>query len=105
VLPPKLQDIVDKPVPLKLLLDPERPFEEAVRAAEDETVSDETGILEHSLAQAFQAIKAPSIDAWLNPSERAIALWSCRYLSDACFKQCKHAECNGLLLGRAIGSS
>jgi hypothetical protein len=39
-------------------------------------VSDETGVLEHSLAQAFQAIKAPSIDAWLNPSERAIALWS-----------------------------
>jgi hypothetical protein len=86
VLPPKLQnanrqvrqlkDIVDKPVPLKLLLDPERPIEEAVRAAEDETVSDETGVLEHSLAQAFQAIKAPSIDAWLNPSERAIALWS-----------------------------
>jgi hypothetical protein len=86
MLPPKLQnanrqvrqlkDIVDKPVPLKLLFDPERPFEEAVRAAEDETVSDETGVLEHSLAQAFQAIKAPSIDAWLNPSERAVAIGS-----------------------------
>jgi len=39
-------------------------------------LSDETGILEHSLAQAFQAIKAPSIDAWLNPSERSIELWN-----------------------------
>jgi hypothetical protein len=38
-------------------------------------VSDETGVLEHSLAQAFQAIKAPSIDAWLSPSERAVELW------------------------------
>jgi hypothetical protein len=86
MLPPKLQnanrqvrqlkDIVDKPMPLKLLLDPKHPFEEAVRAAEDETVSDETGVLEPSLAQVFQAIKAPSIDAWLNPSERTIAIWS-----------------------------
>jgi hypothetical protein len=39
-------------------------------------VSAETGVLEHSLAQAFQAIKASSIDAWLNPSERAIEIWS-----------------------------
>jgi hypothetical protein len=72
----QLKDIVDKPVPLKILLDPERPFEDAVRAADDETVKDETGALEHSLAVAYQALKSPSIDTWLNPTERARELWN-----------------------------
>ena len=86
MLPPKLQnanrqvrqlkDIVDKVAPLKILLDPERPFEEAVRAADTETLQDETGVLERSLALALQSLREPSIDAWLNPTERARQLWS-----------------------------
>lgn len=86
VLPPKLQnsvrqirqlkDIVDKPVPLKILLDPEKSFDEAVKNAESETVQDETGLLEHSLGVALHALREPSIDAWLEPSERATEIWN-----------------------------
>ena len=85
ILPPKLQnanrqvrqlkEIVDKPVPLKILVDPERPFEDSVRAAEGETVQDETGLLEHSLGLSLHAIREPSIDAWLSASPRSKELW------------------------------
>lgn len=83
--PPKLQnanrhirllkDIVDKPVPLKILSDPERSLEEAVRAADAETPQDETGVLEHALGVALQALRQPSIDAWLSPDDRAKEIW------------------------------
>lgn len=72
----QLKEIVDKPIPLKMLADPERPFEDAVKAAEDETYSDTTGVLEHSLGVALHALKEPSIDAWLAPTEKAKAAWS-----------------------------
>jgi hypothetical protein len=85
-LPPKLQnanrqvrqlkDIVDKEIPLKILADPEQPFEDAVKAAESEDVQSETGVLDHSLATALQALRRPSIDAWLEPSERAKEIWA-----------------------------
>lgn len=85
-LPPKLQnanrqvrqlkDIVSKDGPLRILLDPERPFEDAVRAAEDETVDDAAGTLERSLAIALQALREPSVDVWFEPSERALILWN-----------------------------
>jgi hypothetical protein len=71
----QLKDIVDKKVPLKILIDPEKTFDDAVKAAEDETVQDETGVLEHSLGVALQALRAPSIDAWLEPSERTQEMW------------------------------
>jgi hypothetical protein len=71
----QLKDIVDKPVPLKILSDPEKPFDDAVRAAEDETPQDETGVLEHFLGVALQALRQPSIDAWLSPNERAKQIW------------------------------
>ena len=84
-LPPKLQnanrqvrqlkDIVDKPVPLKILLDPEKSFDDAVRAAESEEVDDETGVLEHSLGVALHALRSPSVDAWLDPSPRGREIW------------------------------
>jgi len=83
--PPKLQnanrhirllkDIVDKPVPLKILSDPERSLEDAVRAADAETPQDETGVLEHALGVALQALRQPSIDAWLSPDDRAKEIW------------------------------
>lgn len=86
IQPPKLQnanrqvrqlkDIVDKPVPLKILADPEKSFEEAVRAAEAETPQDEAGVLEHSLGVALQALRQPSIDAWLSPDDRAKTIWA-----------------------------
>ena len=72
----QLKDIVDKPVPLKILADPERNFEDAIRAADAETPQDETGVLEHSLGVALHALREPSIDAWLSPDERARAIWS-----------------------------
>ncbi|GGD86029.1 hypothetical protein GCM10010985_45760 [Caballeronia grimmiae] len=86
MLPPKLnnatrqvrqlKEIVDKPVPLRILLDPERSFEDAVRAADDESLPDETGILEHSLGVAVAALRQPSIETWLNPTERSKQLWT-----------------------------
>ena len=84
-LPPKLQnanqqvrqlkDIVDKPIPLRILADPEKSFQDALRAAEAETPQDETGVLEHALAVALQALRQPSIDAWLAPDSRANLIW------------------------------
>ena len=71
----QLKDIVDKKVPLKVLIDPEKSFDDAVKAAEDETVQDETGVLEHSLGVALQALREPSIDAWLEPTEHARTIW------------------------------
>lgn len=70
-----LKDIVDKPVPLKILVDPEKTFEDAVKAAEVENPPDETGMLEHALGVALQALRQPSIDAWLSPDDKAKELW------------------------------
>jgi len=72
----QLKDIVDKPIPLKILGDPNRPFEDAVRAAEVESPSNESGVLEHAIGVALQALKQPSIDAWLDPDERARQVWA-----------------------------
>lgn len=85
-VPPKLQnanrqvrqlkEIVDKPVPLRILADPERTFEDAVRAAEAETPQSVEGVLENSLGTALQALRQPSIEAWLSPDDRAKQIWS-----------------------------
>ena len=72
----QLKDIVSKPVPLKILADPEKSFADALHAAEAETPTDETGVLEHNLGVALQALKQPSIDAWLSPDARAIEIWN-----------------------------
>jgi hypothetical protein len=72
----QLKDIADKPFPLKVLSDPEKSFEDAVKAAEAETPQDEAGVLEHALGVALQALRQPSIDAWLSPDERAKAIWA-----------------------------
>ena len=72
----QLKDIVGKPVPLKILADPDKAFDDAVRAAEAETPHDETGVLEHALGVALQALRQPSIDAWLDPDERAKEIWA-----------------------------
>ncbi len=72
----KLKSIVDKPLPLSILLDPERSLEDAENAAQSEIIDEVPGVLEHALAQAVQSLSQPSIDAWLNPTERARELWS-----------------------------
>jgi hypothetical protein len=72
----RLQDIVDKPVPLRILLDPERTLADATRAADDETVHEDTGVLEHAIGQALHALKSPGIGLWVEPSERALELWN-----------------------------
>ena len=72
----QLKDIVDKPVPLKILADPEASFDEALRAADAETPQDATGMLEHSLGVALKALREPSIDAWLSPDDKAKEIWS-----------------------------
>lgn len=70
-----LKDIVDKPIPLKILNDPERSFEDAVRAADEETVLDDTELLERSLGVALHTLSEPGIDAWLSPTPKSKELW------------------------------
>ena len=72
----QLKEIVNKPVPLKVLEDPDKTFDDAVRSGDAETPHDETGVLEHALGVALQALKQPSIDAWLDPDERAKEIWA-----------------------------
>jgi hypothetical protein len=72
----QLKDIVDRPVPLKVLLDPERSFDDAVKTAEEESVEDNTGMLEHSLGVALNALRQPAIDAWLTPNQHAKEIWN-----------------------------
>ncbi|MHC1677088.1 hypothetical protein [Stenotrophomonas maltophilia] len=72
----QLKEIVDKALPLKILADPERSFEEAVSAAQDENVHVEEGLLEHCVARALNALREPPIDAWLSASPRAQELWT-----------------------------
>jgi hypothetical protein len=72
----QLKEIVDKEYPLSVLADPEKSFDDALKAANSETPVDEKGILENSLGSALQALRRPGIDAWDNPSERAQELWA-----------------------------
>src|ERR1051326_3613763 len=57
----QLKEIVDKPGPLKILLDPEKSFEDAVDAAETETLDDETGVLERVLARRSKLCAHPAL--------------------------------------------
>ncbi|MBP8246496.1 MAG: hypothetical protein KAX56_06485 [Phenylobacterium sp.] len=72
----QLKEIVDKPIPLKILSDPEKSLEEAVAAAADETFTDSTGVLEHSLGVALHALREPGIDTWLSPTDKAKEVWN-----------------------------
>jgi hypothetical protein len=72
----QLKDIVDKPEPLKVLADPERSFEDAVRAAQAETLDAGAAHIEGSLTAALNALRKPGIDAWMEPTDKARELWS-----------------------------
>lgn len=71
----KLKEIVDKPVPLRILADPDKTFDEAVAAAEKEEPEDERGILAHSIKSASQELSIPSIEAWLNADADDKTAW------------------------------
>ena len=70
-LPPKLtsanqqvrllKDIVSKPHPLEVLADPDKTFEDAVKAAQEDVVEDDEGVVERSLATAIGALKKPGL--------------------------------------------
>lgn len=84
-LPPKLtsanqqvrllKDIVSKPHPLEVLADPDKTFEDAVKAAQADVVEDDEGVVERSLATAISALKKPGL-AYMESNERAKELWT-----------------------------
>jgi hypothetical protein len=71
----QLKDIVDKPPALRVLLDPERPLQDAVLAAEAEDITEEEGTLESSLSQALHSLRRPPVNQWLAPTPRAKEIW------------------------------
>lgn len=72
----KLKDIVDKPYALHILLDADRPFEDAEKAVEEETLHDVSDILEASLSSVLRSLRQPPTEAWFQPSEQAKRMWN-----------------------------
>lgn len=70
----QLKDIVGKPFAVEVLADPEKPFEEAVRAAAADVVEDDKGVVERSLATALSALRKPGL-AYMDADARAKDLW------------------------------
>lgn len=83
-LPPKLtsanpqvrmlKEMVTKPLALEVLADPDKSFEDAVKAAQSDVVETDEGIVERSLATAINAIKKPGL-AYMQANQRARELW------------------------------
>jgi len=72
----QLKDIIDKPTARRILLDVERSLQDAVSAAENESVAVDYGALESALAQALRALRQPPIDQWLSPTARSKEIWN-----------------------------
>ena len=70
----QLKEIVDKPHALEVLADPDKTFEDAVRAAQAEVVEDDKGVVERSLALAINSLKRPGL-AYMEATEKEKALW------------------------------
>jgi hypothetical protein len=70
----QLKDIVSKPFALEVLADPEKPFDEAVRAAAADVVEEDKGVVERSLATALTALRKPGL-AYMDADDRAKELW------------------------------
>jgi hypothetical protein len=70
----QLKDIVSKQYPLEVLADPDKSFDDAVRAAQADVVEDDEGVVERSLAIAIAALKKPGL-AYMEANERAKELW------------------------------
>jgi hypothetical protein len=71
----QLKDIVEKPHALEILADPERSFEDAVKAADEDIVENDAGVVERSIAIATTAIKKPGL-AYMDANARAKELWA-----------------------------
>ena len=67
--------IVDSDAALNALSDAEKCFNDAVRIAEDEAETDNTGVTEFALKQSLKSLRKPGIDAWGEPSDRTLELW------------------------------
>lgn len=72
----QMKVIVESDAALDALTDPEKTFDEAVRIAEDESESDNSGVTEHALKQALKALRKPGVDAWHEPTSRTLELWN-----------------------------
>ena len=70
----QLKEIVSKPHPLEVLSDPDKTFEDAIRAAQADIVEDDEGVVERSLAAAITSLKKPGL-AYTEVNERAKELW------------------------------
>jgi hypothetical protein len=71
----QLKEIVGKTYPLQLLADPDKTFEDAVRAAQADVVEDDEGVVERSIATALAALKKPGL-SYMEPNDRAKELWA-----------------------------
>ena len=70
----QLKDIVDKPHALEVLADPDKSFDDAVKAAQAEEIEDDAGVVERSLVLAINALKRPGL-AYVGTTEAAKKLW------------------------------
>lgn len=70
----QLKDIVTKAYALEVLADPQRTFEDAIKAAHEDVIEDDEGVVERSLANAIAALKKPGL-AYGDANEHASALW------------------------------
>ena len=70
----QLKDIVSKTYALEILADPDKTFDDAVRASQADVVEDDEGLVERSLASAITALKKPGL-AYMDANERSKELW------------------------------
>ncbi len=71
-----LRDIVERPLALRILLDPERRLQDAIDAASSEALASEESTLEVSLMQALSALRQPAVEQYGNPTRRAVEIWN-----------------------------
>lgn len=70
----QLKDIVTKPYALEVLADPDKTFEDAVRASQADIVEDDEGVVERSIAVAVNSLKKPGL-LYMQSNARAKELW------------------------------
>lgn len=71
----QLKDIVTKPYALEVLADPDKSFDDAVRASQADIVEDDEGVVERSLAIAVNSLKKPGL-LYMQSNNRAKELWA-----------------------------
>jgi hypothetical protein len=71
-----LRDIVGKPGALHILSDPDKTLQDAIDAAEIENMAAAETSLEASLATALLALRKPNVEQYLQPTQRAVEIWT-----------------------------